>query len=170
MIITGQEVVAEVFRVTPKTIGLWQEQGFPVARKGGPHIPSQYCAADCVAWVLERELAKIRTESPKDRLNRLQADKIEMDLMQSRGVLVPVAAIEPHLRAAVIAARTFLRDSPGRLAEAVYGKDKRATESILAATFDQFLTKLAGGMMLAAGASQPGTPDQDGDEPDDEPA
>ena len=42
MHISGQENIAAVFGVAPKTIVEWQEQGFPVAVRGRPGVPSEF--------------------------------------------------------------------------------------------------------------------------------
>ena len=88
MRIVGQENIASVFGVAPKTIVEWQEQGFPVAMRGGPGVPSEYETEACINWLVDRELKKVQAEKPQDRLARVQADKIEMENMERRGLLI----------------------------------------------------------------------------------
>jgi len=87
--IIGQERIADVFGVAPKTIVEWQEQGFPIAFRGSPGIPSEYESKDCIDWLVGRELAKAQAERPQDRLARAQAEKIEMQNAVTRGELAP---------------------------------------------------------------------------------
>lgn len=144
MQIVGQERVAEMFGVAPKTIVEWQEQGMPIAERGRPGVPSQYVAADCIAWYLKRELGKVQSESPRDRLARLQADEVELKLMERRGLLVPAELIEPTWLSLISAAKTYLRSEPDRLAQLLeHAEGIDARRDLLADVFDEFLRKLS---------------------------
>jgi phage terminase Nu1 subunit (DNA packaging protein) len=145
MRIKGQEHIAEVFGVTPKTIVEWQEQGFPIAVRGQRGVASEYDTSACIAWFVERELQKAgANETPRDRLARLQGDEAEMRIRERMGELVPAEKIEPAWMALVTAARSYLRAEPDRLAhllESTEGVD--AKRDLLAETFDEFLRKLS---------------------------
>jgi terminase small subunit / prophage DNA-packing protein len=160
MQITGQERIAEVFGVAPKTIVEWQEQGFPVAVRGGPGVPSQYSSQDCVAWLVQREVRKVQgNETTTDRLKRVQAERIEMDMAKDRGQLLPADQIEPLWAASVLKAREHLLSQPPRLASILIGMEKVDVENILRAEFETFLRKLA---------EWKAPDDEDDEEPDDE--
>lgn len=141
--IVGQEAIAAVFGVAPKTIVEWQEQGMPIALRGQPGIPSEYESDACITWYVEREVKKVQGERPQDRLARVQADKIEMENAEKRGLLIPAALLEPKIKAAMVAAREFWRNEPARLAREVAAKSIKETEDLLAASFDAFLTKFS---------------------------
>lgn len=143
MRIIGQEQIAEVFGVAAKTIVEWQEQGFPIALRGSPGIPSEYETEACINWMVEREVKKVQAERPQDRLARVQADKIEMENAERRGLLIPADQLEPKLRAAMVAAREFWRNEPARLAREVPGKPIKEIEDLIAGCFDTFLVKLS---------------------------
>ena len=143
MRIIGQEQIAEVFGVAPKTIVEWQEHGLPIAQRGSPGIPSEYETESCINWLVEREVKKVQNERPQDRLARVQADKIEMENAEKRGLLIPADQLEPKLRAAMIAAREHWRNEPARLAREVPGKPIKDIEEMLATAFDGFLVKLS---------------------------
>lgn len=143
MRIIGQENIAAVFGVAPKTIVEWQEQGFPVAVRGGPGVPSEYETEACIGWLVDREIRKVQAESPQNRLARLQADKIEMENAEKRGQLIPTDQLEPKLRAAMVAAREAWRNEPSQLAREVQGKTAQEIEDMLVATFDTFLVRLS---------------------------
>jgi len=76
-------------------------------------------------------------------LARAQRERIEMQNMEARGSLVPVAAIEPRLKAAVISAREYLRNQPLRLAQQAQGMGVGELEQLLNESFDGFLSRLA---------------------------
>jgi terminase small subunit / prophage DNA-packing protein len=141
--IVGQEQIAAVFGVAPKTIVEWQDQGLPIALRGSPGIPSEYETEACINWMIDREVKKVQIERPQDRLARVQADKIEMENAEKRGLLIPADQLEPKLRAAMIAAREHWRNEPARLAREIPGKPIKEIEEQLAASFDAFLVKLS---------------------------
>ena len=143
MQISGQQSIADVFGVTRETIDTWQHQGMPVEVRGGPGVPSIYDSAACIAWRVESEVRKVQGERPQDRLARVQADKIEMENAERRGLLIPADQLEPKLRAAMIAAREAWRNEPARLAHEAQGKSSQDMEILLAAAFDAFLTRLS---------------------------
>lgn len=140
--IVGQERIADVFGVAPKTIVDWQEQGFPIAVRGGPGVPSEYETADCIRWYVEREVKKVQSESPNDRLARVKAESIEMDNAERRGLLVRADQIEPKLKAAFLVAREKWLDALHRLARELPA-DIDGREKMLQAEFETFLHRLA---------------------------
>lgn len=130
--------------VAPKTIVEWQEQGLPIALRGSPGIPSEYESADVIRWYVERELKKVREESPNDRLARVKADAIEMDNAERRGLLIPADQIEPKLRAAMVLAREAWMDAvPQAVRKARAAADDEAAEAVLEAEFAQFLARIS---------------------------
>ena len=98
MRVIGQEQVAALFGVAPKTIVAWQDEGLPIALRGSPGIPSEYESEACINWLVAREVLKVQGERPQDRLARVQADKIEMENEVNRGLLIPADQLEPKLR------------------------------------------------------------------------
>lgn len=143
MIVVGQEQVAAMFGVAPKTIVEWQEQGFPIAKRGGPSVPSEYDSASCIRWLVDREVFKASGESAKDRLYRLQADSLEMTMAERRRLLLPADQIEPAMQAAMVAARERLLQARKRLAVAVQGKTPAECEALLDAEHGGFLERMA---------------------------
>lgn len=144
MRVIGQENIASMMGVAPKTIVEWQEQGLPIALRGSPGIPSEYESADVIRWYVERELKKVREESPNDRLARVKADAIEMDNAERRGLLIPADQIEPKLRAAMVLAREAWMDAvPQAVRKARAAADDEAAEAVLEAEFAQFLARIS---------------------------
>lgn len=140
-IITIHEI-AKVFGVTPKTIGEWQGEGFPVAIRGERAIPSEFETAECIKWLVAREVRKVRGDAPKDRLHRLQGDDLEMKLAIARGELVRVDEVEPAIKAAIVTARERIRRAPAGLAIQMEGLDTAAREALIRDLFDDVLGKL----------------------------
>lgn len=144
MRIIGQERIADMFGVAPKTIVEWQEAGFPVALRGGPGVASEYETEPCITWLVDRERAKVQGESPRDRVFRLQGDALELDMAEKRGLLIPVDQVEPKWRAACIAAREGLLRERRRLAALLDGvTERRRMEDIIGQAHEAFLRRLA---------------------------
>lgn len=144
MRIIGQENIASIFGVTPRTITEWQLGGMPVAVQGGPGVPGEYNSDECICWLVEREVRKVQgPEAPKDRLARLQGDELEMKLERERGKLIDAAAVEPVMRAAIVSARERIRNEPARLSIAMEGRSKVEREALLRELFDEVLGKLS---------------------------
>ena len=143
MRIIGQEQVAEAFGVAPKTIVEWQEQGFPVAVRGRPGVPSEYDLPACIDWLVRREVTKVQGESPRDRVLRLQGDSLELELAQQRGKLVDVDSVEPSIQAAVVAARELLLRERRRLVLLLEGATSERRDELLAEVHEAFLRRLA---------------------------
>lgn len=142
MRVIGQEQVAAMFGVAPKTIVAWQEEGLPIALRGSPGIPSEYESDACINWRVEREIKKVQAERPQDRLARVQADKIEMENAEKRGQIIPADQLEPKLLAAFTVARETWIDAVPRLARELPA-DPSAREAMLLAEFEGFLHQLA---------------------------
>lgn len=143
MRIKGQEQIAAMFGVAPKTITEWQVLGFPVAVQGGPGVASEYEVPACIQWLITREVRKVQSESPKDRVLRLQGDKLEQEMLKDARLLIPADEVEPLWASAVLSAREFLVGEPPRLASLAIGMEKGALEDLLRATFNDFLTRLS---------------------------
>lgn len=143
MRIIGQSQLAALFGVTEKTIVEWQDEGMPVELRGQAPRPNEYVAADCVRWYTDREVRKVRAESPRDRVFRLQADELELKLAEKRGGLVPTAMIEPKLRAAIVGAREHLMGERRRIAALAVGKNEQELVGLLEKAFADTLRRLA---------------------------
>lgn len=143
MRIIGQEQVAGLFGVAPKTIVEWQEQGLPIALRGGPGVPSEYESDECIRWYVDREVRKVQVEQPRDRLARVQADAIEMDNAVKRGTLIPADQLEPKLRAVFVAVRENLLGLRRTLTPQLVGRTQREIEQQLEAAHTAALARLA---------------------------
>lgn len=143
MRIQGQAGVAELFGVSEETINQWQRQGMPVAERGGPNRPNEYEAADCIGWLIDREVGKVREESPRDRLFTLQAEELSMRLADRRALLVPAVDIEPAMAEAAAHARRLSAGYVHDLVPRLAGADAVSIESELRTAVDAYLTALS---------------------------
>jgi len=143
MRIIGQQGIADLFGVSRETIDNWQQQGMPVAKRGGPGVPSEYESADCINWLVAREVGKVQGESPNDRLARARAEEIEMRNAERRGLLIPAEQLEPKMKAAMAGAReAWLYDSR-RIARDLQEAPCGDVEALLEEAFAAFLLRLS---------------------------
>jgi phage terminase Nu1 subunit (DNA packaging protein) len=142
MNIVGQQQIANLFEVSRETIDSWQNEGMPVAVRGGPGVSSEYNSRACVDWLVNRELHKAQAVRPQDRLARAQAEKVEMENAERRALLIPASEVEPIMTEAVVAARIGLLDAVQRLARDMPA-DPIGREEMLQAEFEAFLHRLA---------------------------
>ena len=155
--------LSEILGISERTLTEWQKDGLPIEYEGERGEANRYDTAKVIAWWIAREVGKVQAESPKDRLARLQADKVELDIAKDLGKLIAVEDIEPAWIAMVTDARSFLRAQPERLAhllELSEGVD--AKRDLLVETLDEFLRKLSG-YSLPAVEDDAGGPDAPGD-------
>lgn len=143
MRVIGQSQLAALFGVTEKTVVEWQDEGMPVELRNQAPKPNEYESADCIRWYAEREVRKVRVESPRDRVFRLQADKLEMEMAEARKALLPAAMIEPKIRGAIIAAREHLMGERRRIAALVQGRSETECAALLEQAFSDALRRLA---------------------------
>ena len=94
--------------------------------------------------MIAREVANYVQEKPRDRLDRLKADAIELDIKERTGELAPTALFERAWGDHILAARTEFLTMPDTLAtelSAIVGKE--IDPDIIAAHINKALEKLA---------------------------
>lgn len=142
--IVNQTELAELIGVTDVTLWQWQKEGLPIKVRSLRGLPNQYDTAEVVAWMVDRATRKISGgETQEQRLKRVQADKIEMEMRQMSRDLVPAAEIEARWATIVMAARKRLLSLPGQLAELLeMAEGPAAKRDVLVAEIDKVLEEL----------------------------
>jgi len=144
MTIVNKSSLAEFVGVSEETLTQWQKAGLPISFRSSRGRSNQYDTTQVISWMIAREVSKLQDESPKDRLSRLQGDKVEIEIAEKLSQLVPVAEIEPAWFSMVASAKSFLRSQPDRLAQLLEVTDGvEAKRDLIAETFDDCLRKLA---------------------------
>jgi len=142
--IVNQRELAEVLDYSAKSISLWQRDGLPVLLETETGLDNQYDIAAVHRWLMAREIARKVGESEKDRLNRLQGDKLELEIAEKRALLIPTSEIEPAWVAMVLAAREALLSMPARVASIVVQMDGAdQVRDFLEMEMEEALKKLA---------------------------
>lgn len=95
--IVNARELAESFDVSHTTIWEWAKEGMPVRTETENGKANEYDLAACIAWYARRAVSKAGAESAKDRLARLQGDKVERELRLMERELIEVKDIEPAI-------------------------------------------------------------------------
>lgn len=141
----------EILGYSHVTLTEWQEAGMPIEERGDRGEANVYDTEAVIKWLIARESGRGRAESEKERLTRLQADEIELNMeakrvqmAQTRGDLVNVVEFEATYSRLIVHARNFLRTQPVPLVQALALLDgEEAKVQRVQDLFDEFLTKLS---------------------------
>ena len=143
--IVNQTELVEIVGVDDTTLWRWQKEGMPIKARNLRGQSNQYDTAEIFAWV--RQWAKTQAaggETQEQRLKRVQADKIEMEIAQLRRELVPAEEIEARSSTLVLAAQKKLRALPATLAkELMTLTDEGEMRRALREAIDQALVDLS---------------------------
>jgi hypothetical protein len=103
--IVNKGQLAEIIGKAENTLTTWQYEGLPIRSKGGRGSTNQYDTAEVIEWMIQRALAGERSESGRERRDRLEADRLELMIAKETGQLVAASEIEPLWANAILAAR-----------------------------------------------------------------
>ncbi|MBO9647372.1 MAG: terminase small subunit [Variovorax sp.] len=113
--------LAEIVGVSERTFTEWQkEPGFPIEVNGGRGAENVYDTAKVIKFMVERDVAKRAGESPRDRLDRVKADMVEVDLAERLSQLAPAALFERAWTDHIVAAKNELMSLPHRLVSEIH--------------------------------------------------
>lgn len=119
--ICNKRQLADIVGKSERTLTEYQDQGLPIELLGDRGTENQYDTAKVIEWLIQRALAGQARESGRERLERLQADDLEMKIDERAGRLVSVDAVEQLLAGGIIATRSELTGLADRLKAALDG-------------------------------------------------
>lgn len=146
--------LAEAFQINPGVITRWQQDGLPVAQRGGPARGSKYDLAACLAWWQQKQLGKfsagngqaISLEVERAKLARAQTEKAELDAQARKGQLLAAEEVREAWTAIMTAVKSKLLAIPRALApQLVNITDAAVIEARLRAKVHEALSELAAG-------------------------
>lgn len=144
MTIVNKANLSILLGVSEETLTRWQSQGLPIAFRAERGLSHQYDTAQVIAWMIQRQVKKVEDETQKDRLTRLQGDKIEIEIEEKLSNLVPASEIKPAWDAMVASARSFLEQQSERIAQLIEATEGiEARRDLLAEEFDEILRHLS---------------------------
>lgn len=123
--------LAAALNVHPITISKWQDEGLPVAHRGGKGRASRYNLTDVQAWRAARDAEAAKGDGPLDpvqeraKKERWQALLAEQTFKARERELLPKAEVEKAWSAEVAAVRAILLALPTALSDRVHRASTR---------------------------------------------
>ncbi len=143
--LVNKRQLSEILGVSERSLTEWQKEGLPVASYADNRgQANEYESSAVIKWMIQREIERLGKEKPRDRLDRLKADAIELDIKERTGELAPATMFERAWSDHILAARTEFLTMPDILAtelSAIVGKE--IDSDIIAMYINKALEKLA---------------------------
>ncbi|MEZ7694041.1 terminase small subunit [Neisseria sp. 27098_8_139] len=115
--LVNKRQLSEILGVSERSLTDWQKEGLPVASYADNRgQANEYESSEVIRWMVQREIERLNKEKPRDRLDRLKADAIELDIKERTGELAPAALFERAWSDHILAARTEFLTMPDILA------------------------------------------------------
>lgn len=114
---TGE--VAEIFGVTPGTVTNWKADGCPYRTRDGRPA---YVLRQVIEWRVEQaRLSSAPPDMKAEQLRKLkaEADRVELEVAEARGDLVPLADFDTALASEHEAMRAALTSLPSKFSRLV---------------------------------------------------
>lgn len=116
----NKKQLAEIIGYSERALTDWQKEGMPMLYDAARGASNAYDTAQVIQWMVRRELDKFQLESPRDRLDRIRADREELALAKDLESVAPLHLIEAQWRDHILASRTELLTLPDILASEIH--------------------------------------------------
>lgn len=95
--LVNQGQLSEIVGVSTVTLTEWQKENPPLPMRAREinGLANEYDTVDVIKWMLLREMARARVETPQDRLARIKADREELGLKRDQGTLIDATELQP---------------------------------------------------------------------------
>ncbi|SRR5258708_3756419 len=143
--LVNQIELAEIIGKSTVTIWEWQDQGFPIKKRGAGRDGHEYDTAEVLQWLVDQALARegrSKTVIERQILELELKEKQRKDAVAENS-LVPAEQVRPIWEQRVLAAAAFMMSRASRLAgelEAAPGIEAKRTK--LRESDADFLTRL----------------------------
>lgn len=143
--VVNKRELSEITDISQQTISEWQAKGLPYVAGNSRHGGNQYDTAAVIRWLRETDVAKAcGGETPRDRLARVQADRVEMEIAEKRRELIPAGEIGQEWASVIVATRQALLVVPQEVAPLCVGiDDPDPIREILQDAIEEALSRLA---------------------------
>jgi phage terminase Nu1 subunit (DNA packaging protein) len=143
MVVQTYQEVAKVLEVSIKTVQRWKKEGMPVTKDG------YYDLEQVKEWQIKRieESKKFDKESKAywdQKLLRGKVEKIEFEIKQMRGALVPKEDVEQERVARIMAVKRAFLALPTALAPTLAMKEPREIQTTLYEVIGEIIDDFAG--------------------------
>lgn len=126
-LLVNKKELAEILGVTERTLTEWQKnQSFPIEIVGQRGQPNQYNTEKVIRFMIERSMAGQSKESNRERRDRLEGDRLELDIAQRCETLLVAEEYEKALTSLVYGIRNTILQGDSTLKmqlDSLYGID-----------------------------------------------
>tara|TARA_R110001599_G_scaffold100770_8_gene258117 strand:- start:1808 stop:2281 length:474 start_codon:yes stop_codon:yes gene_type:complete len=126
-LLVNKKQLAEILEVTERTLTDWQKNpSFPIEVVGQRGQPNQYDTGKVIRFMIERSMAGQSQESQRERRDRLEGDRLELDIAQRCDTLVVAEEYEKALTSLVFGLRNSILQGDSTLKmqlDSLYGID-----------------------------------------------
>jgi len=142
--LVNKSQLADIVGRTQQQITTWQRNGLP-HRKGANGRSNEYDTAEVIEWLTTRNIGDGKSETAKERKDRLDGDMRELDIAEKIGVLLPAASVADAWGQMVVSARQEFVSGLAKIQQAV-ASDQGITinQALLDECAEQSLAHLAG--------------------------
>lgn len=149
--------LSDVLGVSERTLTEWQKDGLPISVKAERGGENQYDTVHVIKWMVDKQVERMKLVSPRDRLDNLRADEIEVRMAKEAGLLVVAAECEQVWASLITSARVDLQQFVDDVKSKLRGKGVDPDEFYLDEGLSEVLGRLADQELI-----------EDGDEPESE--
>lgn len=142
--LVNKRELAETIGVSERTFTEWQrDPAFPIEANGGRGAENTYDTAKVIQWMIDREVSRRAGEKPRDRLDRVKADMVELELAERLGQLAPAAMFERAWADHIVAAKIELTTMGHRLVAEIHALHGIAVDpDLILSRVEEACTKL----------------------------
>lgn len=115
MTIVNKAELSEFLGVSERTLTEWQKDGLPMESEGERGQSNAYDTQRVIAWWIAREVTKVRSESPRDRLYRAQEELARLTIAEKNRTLVNLDEVEREFSRMIVVVRGRLLQIPNQL-------------------------------------------------------
>lgn len=110
--IVSKKELAELVGVSERTLTEWQQKGMPVKVQTTRGHANEYDTADVFNWRVAFVSSGEQRETARERRDRLEGDRLEIQLAREAGQFLVTAEVQEAIEAAITTARShFLRSA-----------------------------------------------------------
>lgn len=123
----NKKELAQILEVTERTLTEWQKsKSFPIEVVGQRGQSNQYDTAKVIRFMIERAMAGQSQESNRERRDRLEGDRLELDIAQRCDTLLVSEEYERALTSLIYGIRNTILQGDSTLKmqlDSLYGID-----------------------------------------------
>lgn len=146
--LVNKKELAPILGVSERTLTEWQDQGMPIEVVGGRGFENTYDTVKVIEWRIQRTVAGAARETGREKLERLQAEKLEIEIGRQTGEVVLASEIESRWTDAVVGARGEMLNLAHRLKDKVDAAYRVNSDPAL------FETEILGALAKLAGRAE----------------